>query len=397
MPVGRLALERGVGGRDALGVDPPDLRPVVSGHRARSGSPSANDATSRSHRRTGTPQPGRATIGVRSAPRRSTRSTTSSPGSRYRPSVASRTSSRQPDPTVPLPTRSPGRRRASADARASISPNENCASDHRPATRLGPVDLGRHRQVVAGPGPRVRQLVGGDQPWTERAREVLALGRAEPDGGLLALEVTGRPVVEDRVATDRLLRPLGRQAERRRVHQGRDLQLVVELVRRGRAPDRLARPADLRHVAEVEDRQPVPGLGHLATATFPHRPDVAFEGVEVAHRRRPEDRRPEHELTGRLDGVVVLPARLESFDEVAQGVDPQAAREMVVEGRHRLAVERRIVREGGPRAHRASTRNLEVQPATRGLAWIERRRQTPRVRPRARAARGRARPSCREV
>ena len=102
---------------------------------------------------------------------------------------------------------------------------------------------------------------------------------------------------------------------------------------------------------------------------------MALEGVEVAHRRRPEDRRPEHELTGRLDGVVVVAARPEPFDEVAQGVDPQAAREMVVEGRHRLAVEHRIVREGGPRAHRASTRNLEVQPATRRLAWIERRRQ----------------------
>ena len=99
---------------------------------------------------------------------------------------------------------------------------------------------------------------------------------------------------------------------------GGDLQLVVELVRRGRAPDRLVRAADLRHVAEVEDRQPVPGLGDLATATLPHRPDVALEGVEVAHRRRPEDRRPEDELTGRLDGVVVLAARLESFDEVAQ-------------------------------------------------------------------------------
>ena len=192
--------------------------------------------------RTGARQPGRATIGVRSAPRRSTRSTTSSPGSRYRPSVASRTSSRQPVPTVPLPMRSPGRRRASADARASISPNENWASDQRPATRLRAVDLGRHRQVVAGPGPRVRQLVRGHQPWPERAREVLALGRAEPDGGLLALEVAGRPVVEDRVAADRLLRPLGRQVERRRVHQRGDLQLVVELVRRGRAT-RPARPA----------------------------------------------------------------------------------------------------------------------------------------------------------
>ena len=32
-PVGRLALERRVVGGDALGVDPPDRRPVVGGHR----------------------------------------------------------------------------------------------------------------------------------------------------------------------------------------------------------------------------------------------------------------------------------------------------------------------------------------------------------------------------
>ena len=32
MPVGRLALERRVGGRDALGVDAPDIRPVIGRH-----------------------------------------------------------------------------------------------------------------------------------------------------------------------------------------------------------------------------------------------------------------------------------------------------------------------------------------------------------------------------
>ena len=75
---------------------------------------------------------GRATIGVRSSPSRSIARVTVSPGSRYRPRVASFISRRQPEPTVPLPTRSPGRSRTSAEARASIAPKLNCASAHVP-------------------------------------------------------------------------------------------------------------------------------------------------------------------------------------------------------------------------------------------------------------------------
>ena len=64
---------------------------------------------------------GRATIGVASRPSRSTSTTTSSPGSSHRPRVCSRTSSRQPPPTVPVPSSSPGRRCTSDDARATIA------------------------------------------------------------------------------------------------------------------------------------------------------------------------------------------------------------------------------------------------------------------------------------
>ena len=148
---------------------------------------------------------------------------------------------------------------------------------------------------------------------------------------------------------------------------GRDLELVVELVRRGRRPDRLVRPADLRDVAEVEDREPEPRLRDLAAAPLPHRPDVALERVEVADRGRPQDRRPERDVGGGEHGVVVLVARLEAVEQVAQRLDAQPAREVLVEGRHRLAEEDRVVREGGSRADRAPARDLEVEPATRCL------------------------------
>ena len=112
----------------------------------------------------------------------------------------------------------PGRRAAdwtSAEARASISPNENCASDQRPRLVSVPLTSAVIARSKPLPAPGVGQLVGRDQPRPERAREVLALGRPEPDDGLLALEVAGRPVVEDRVAADRFLGPLGRQVARR--------------------------------------------------------------------------------------------------------------------------------------------------------------------------------------
>ena len=75
------------------------------------------------------------------------------------------------------------------------------------ATRLGAV---RPSAVIARSGPvaparGVGQLVRGHEPRPDRRREVLALGRPEPDGRLLALQVARRPVVEDRVAADRLL------------------------------------------------------------------------------------------------------------------------------------------------------------------------------------------------
>ena len=127
----------------------------------------------------------------------------------------------------------------------------------------------------------------------------------------------------------------------RGVDDGADLELEVELGAAARRPDRLVRTADLRHVGEVEDRQPEPGLGDLAAAPRPHRPDVALERVEVAQARRAQDRRPEDEI-GRVEesrrrrrpGPVPV-------DELAERGDPQPGREVVVERPDRGPEERR--------------------------------------------------------
>ena len=106
------------------------------------------------------------------------------------PSVASLTSSRQPVPTVPDPSRSPGRSRASADARATIAPNENWASGPAPARRLDAVHLGGHGRDPArsrpapGAGPArrgsratARSTTRSPCPWRARA------GRPSPRAG----------------------------------------------------------------------------------------------------------------------------------------------------------------------------------------------------------------------
>ena len=219
-------------------------------------------------------------------------------------------------PTVPLPMRSPGR-----SLRIRRRPGDHVAERElrvgpRPAARLGPVDRGRHREVVAGAAARVGQLIRGHQPRTDRAREVLALGRPEADDRLLALEIARRPVVEDRVAADRLLGALGREVESGRVDERRDLELVVELRRRRRRPDRVVRPADLRDVAEVEDRQAVP-------RPAPRRRAAPTSSGRGPRRRRSRGatgaqyRRPEGEVGGAEDGRVVVVARFEPVDEVA--------------------------------------------------------------------------------
>ena len=182
---------------------------------------------------------------------------------------------------------------------------------------------------------------------------------------------------------DRLLGPAGREIVGRRVDEGADLELEVELVAAPRGPHRVARPAELGDVAEVEDRQPVPRLGDLAAAARPHRRDVTLEGVEVAQARRVEDGRPEGEVGRVEDRLVVLLGRDEVVDKLAEGGHPQAAGEMRIERRDRPPEDRAVMRATRVGGDQATAGNLEVEPL--GCFEVEGRRQ-PVGRPRRRMA-----------
>ena len=86
----------------------------------------------------------------------------------------------------------------------------------------------------------------------------------------------------------------------------------------------------------------VPGLRHLATAALPHRPDVAFECVEVTQGWRLQYRRPEPEPGRVEDGVVGVPIgrvggvgpvgsvapRNEGRDQLGERLDPHSRRQV---------------------------------------------------------------------
>ena len=274
------------------------------------------------------------TIGVRSSPSRSIRSVTTSPGSRYRPSVSSRISSRQPPPTVPI---QPGRPAAALrrPTHASIWPKLNCASDHRPldvSTPLTSAVIARSGPVT--PSPRTEASSSG-----VTSHGPIELAKSLPLAGprrtvvLIALQVADQSLKI--VAADRLLRSVGRQVAGRRVDESSDLQLVVQLRRAGRRPDRLVRPSDLGDVAEVEDRQRYQASAPRRAAP-PHRRDVPLERVEVPERRRAKDRRTEDQVIRREDCVVLVgPPCSANPSTSSPRFSTQAARHELVERRDR--------------------------------------------------------------
>ena len=145
------------------------------------------------------------------------------------------------------------------------------------------------------------QLVGGDQPRAERGGGVLSLGRAEVHLHLAALQVAGRPVVEDGVPEDLHLlrrRRLGVPAD----HAG-DLELEVEQLRSGRDRDVVVRADQRAGVGEVERRCFVPLRHHPAAVAdgSDHALHVLLERDEVPHRRRFE-RRQQPDLVERHGG-----------------------------------------------------------------------------------------------
>src|SRR5439155_783882 len=136
--------------------------------------------------------------------------------------------------------------------------------------------VGGHLEGVRLAGAGICKFAGRHQPWTDGCGEVLALGRTQAHRRLVSLQVARRPVVEDQVATDRLVGAVGFQVDGRGVDQRPDLELVVELLAPSRRPDRVAWSTDLADVAEVEDRQPVPGLRNGGAASLPDRLYMTF-------------------------------------------------------------------------------------------------------------------------
>ena len=108
---------------------------------------------------------------------------------------------------------------------------------------------------------------------------------------------------------------------------------------------------------------------------------MALERVEVAQRRRPEDRRAEREVGGVEHGRVVVVARREPSTRSRERLDPQAAAEVVVERRQRLAVERRSRARASGRAatarRRATSRSSQRAGASPGLERAASRHGAP--------------------
>jgi hypothetical protein len=120
---------------------------------------------------------------------------------------------------------------------------------------------------------------------------------------------------------------------------------------------------------------------------------MTLERVEVAKAGRPEDGRAEPEVGGIEDRFVIarvvtrVGARKEALDQLDEGLDPEAAGEVVIEIRDRLAMEDMIVRQVAIGGHGAPSGNLQVDPAAGfgggvlgrvGIARSKGRRESPR-------------------
>jgi hypothetical protein len=115
---------------------------------------------------------------------------------------------------------------------------------------------------------------------------------------------------------------------------------------------------------------------------------VTLERVEVTEAGGPKNRRAEPEVRGVEDRVVNarIVARVdpghEPLDELDESLDPEAAGEVVVQVRDRLAMEGVIVRQVSIGGHGAPSGDLQVDP----VAWLwavniarsEGRRKSPR-------------------
>ena len=332
---------------------------TTRGCRGRPGAPGTSGRRRWVTRRSASSRPsGRATTA--SAARRAGRR-----GGRPRRPAADSARASDPSPPAGSPANRPadragrpGRSRTSADARATISPNEKWASDHRPRDCLDTVGLGGHRQVRAGRAgrPARHDSSGVTSHGPKVVAKSLPLAGPSRTDGLLALEIAGRPVVEARVAADRLLAAFGAAGRRPACRSARRPPA------RSRAPPRPPAPRPGRRArgsprrSEVEDRQAIPRLRHVPAPALPHRPDVALERVEVAERRRAQDRRAEAQVVDSVASSSSRPrTRPEALDEVAEAStrSPAASRSSSVVIGCRWSAQL-WARMGSPRSHGAA-------------------------------------------
>jgi hypothetical protein len=212
--------------------------------------------------------------------------------------------------------------------------------EHRAEAALGP-RLAVHAR--GHPGRREVELVRRDEAWAHGGREVLPQPGPEADLHLAELDVTGAPVVEDRVAGDRvgglgharLPHPAGD-------HRG-DLQLEVEVGRVVRPRDRHVGADHRVRIALPVDRDLIPGVRDAAEAVA----DVLLDEHEVADGVRPRQRGEQLDVVERQDGAAAP-------DGAPRGIQPLPAGPQQLEHRaaDRAEVQHAVV---GQRADRPFT------------------------------------------
>src|SRR5436190_19677681 len=198
------------------------------------------------------------------------------------------------------------------------------------------VDTGDHR-----PAPAV-ELVGRDDDRAEARGEVLPLRRAETHAPLAPLELARGPVVHDGEAA----------YPSTCADDHRDLQLVVELLGPLRIGNLVLRAVDRRRVGEVEDRQLVPLRRNVSAAKGTGVLDVLLERVEVAHRGRVQDGRPEVDVG---EGVLrVPPGRAAASEERLERLRRQLVNGVALDEPRPAALERELARCEHAEAHQGS-------------------------------------------
>ena len=107
---------------------------------------------------------------------------------------------------------------------------------------------------------------------------------------------------------------------------------------------------------------------------------MTLERVEVPQGWRSQDRRAEVQVEVGEDSLVLVrfAPRFEALRHRPQRLDAEAGGKVVVECRDRSPEHRLVVGELGLRRNGAPTRNLEVEPAFRGVTGVQRGRQPPR-------------------